>query len=365
MTSMIDRLPLGEPLSRATYSAMELAPENDRVWMLEQRELPERERYWEMRTVGEVADGIRDMVVRGAPAIGISAAYGMTLAALASRGDGASYFRDMGRAGEVLRGARPTAVNLGWAVDKVLALVEQHAELRPSDRVEQVAALARRIHREDVEACKEMGRLGAERVPDGATILTHCNAGALATGGYGTALGVVRGARDAGKTVRVLADETRPYLQGVRLTAWELHRDGIAVEVIADNMAAYFFQRGEIDLVVVGSDRIARNGDVANKIGTYGVACLARLHERPFYVAAPFSTIDLACPAGSDIPIEQRDPEELLSIGGKALGPVGVGARYPAFDVTPHRLVTALFTERGTVDPVEEAGIVALDRKDA
>ena len=266
----------------------------------------------------------------------------------------------MERAGDVLRGARPTAVNLAWAVDVVLRRVREHAEAAPADRVKQVAELARQIHIEDVEACKTMGKLGAEHVADGATILTHCNAGALATGGYGTALGVVRGARDAGKTVRVLADETRPYLQGVRLTAWELHRDGIPVEVISDNMAAYFFQRGEIDLVVVGSDRIARNGDVANKIGTYGVACLAKLHERPFYVAAPFSTVDLACPTGADIPIEQRDPEELTTIAGKQFAPAGVGARYPAFDVTPNRMVTAIFTERGTVSPVQEAAMVAL-----
>jgi len=361
MSRMIDTLPLDAPLSGTTYSAVELAPENDRVWMLEQRTIPDDERYHEMTTVQEVADGIRDMVVRGAPAIGISAAYGMTLAALSSSADAASYRAEMARAGEILRGARPTAVNLGWAVDKALALVQEHAEAKPSKRVEQMASLARQIHVEDVEACKTMGRLGAERVPDGATILTHCNAGALATGGYGTALGVIRGARDAGKSIRVLADETRPYLQGVRLTAWELHRDGIHVEVISDNMAAYFFQRGEIDLVVVGSDRIARNGDVANKIGTYGVACLARLHERPFYVAAPFSTIDLACPTGADIPIEQRDPEELTRIAGKQFAPAGVGARYPAFDVTPARLVSAIFTERGTVDPVGEAGVVALE----
>lgn len=363
MAPMIDSLPVDTPLSGTSYSAVELAPENDRVWMLEQRNLPDEERYHELTTVEQVADGIRDMVVRGAPAIGISAAYGMTLAALASREEGEAYARHMQRAGDVLRRARPTAVNLGWAVDLVLEHVRKHADAAPADRVQQVAQLARRIHVADVEACKTMGRFGAEHVPDGATILTHCNAGALATGGYGTALGVVRGARDAGKKVRVLADETRPYLQGVRLTAWELHRDGIPVEVIADNMAAYFFHRGEIDLVVVGSDRIARNGDVANKIGTYGVACLAKQHERPFYVAAPFSTVDLACPDGAHIPIEQRDPNELTKIAGKQFAPDGVGARYPAFDVTPSRLVTAIFTERGTVSPVGEAAVVALGDK--
>jgi methylthioribose-1-phosphate isomerase len=331
--------------------------------MLEQRDLPACERYWELRTWEEVADGIRDMVVRGAPAIGISAAYGMTLASLSAPSDASDYRKQMQRAGQSLKGARPTAVNLAWAVDRVMSLVEEHAELPVFQRVEQVAALARDIHRSDVEACKQMGRLGASRVSDGATILTHCNAGALATGGYGTALGVVRAARDMGKTVRVLADETRPYLQGIRLTAWELWRDGIEVEVIADNMAAYFFQRGEVDLVVVGADRIARNGDVANKIGTYGLACLARWHECPFYVAAPFSTVDLGCGGGQQIPIEVRDPRELLEIGGKAYGPRGVGARYPAFDVTPHHLVSALFTERAVVEPVDEVGMVALDGK--
>lgn len=363
MTKLIDRLPLDEPLSGTTYSAVELSDDGTKVWMLEQRSIPELEQYHEMTTPQEVAIGIRDMVVRGAPAIGISAAYGMTLAAVRSRGDASSYVAEMSAAADVLSRARPTAVNLVWAVDQALVLAKQHAESHPSDRVQQMASLARGIHRDDVQACREMGRLGAERVPDGATILTHCNAGALATGGYGTALGVIRAARDAGKSVRVLADETRPYLQGVRLTAWELHRDGIPVDVISDNMAAYFFQRGEIDLVVVGSDRIARNGDVANKIGTYGVACLARVHDRPFYVAAPFSTIDLACPSGADIPIEQRDPTELTTIAGKRFAPDGVTARYPAFDVTPNRLVSAIFTERGTVDPVTEVGVVALDRR--
>ena len=361
MPHVIDALPLDEPLSGTSYSAVELSEDNDRVWMLEQRNLPEREQYQEMTAVQEVADGIRDMVVRGAPAIGISAAYAMVLAARHARGDARAYEKQMREAGDVLRAARPTAVNLGWAIDVVLSSVRDHAALSESERVERVAALARKIHRDDVASCKEMGRLGAERVPDGATILTHCNAGALATGGYGTALGVIRGARDAGKSVRVLADETRPYLQGVRLTAWELHRDGIPVEVISDNMSAYFFQKGEIDLVVVGSDRIARNGDVANKIGTYGVACLARMHDRPFYVAAPWSTVDMRCPSGSEIPIEQRASEEVTTIAGTNFGPAGVRARYPAFDVTPARLVSAIFTERGVVDPVSETAMEALD----
>jgi methylthioribose-1-phosphate isomerase len=342
------------PLSGASYSAVELSAENDRVWMLEQRELPEHERYIEMTDVAEVQAGIRDMVVRGAPAIGIAAAYGMVLAARACTQADASYFRAMQAVGALLKRARPTAVNLAWAVDEMLLVARAHASRDAASRVDDLAARARELHIADVESCRTMGRLGAERVPEGATILTHCNAGALATGGYGTALGVIRAAHQAGKKVRVLADETRPYLQGVRLTAWELHRDGIPVEVITDNMAAHFFQREEISLVVVGSDRIARNGDVANKIGTYGVACLARLHDRPFYVAAPWSTVDMKCPSGIAIPIEERSSQEVTVIAGKAFAPAGVRARYPGFDVTPARLISAIFTERGVVDPVCE-----------
>jgi len=214
---------------------------------------------------------------------------------------------------------------------------------------------AEAIHREDVEACRAMGRLGAERVEDGFTLLTHCNAGALATGGYGTALGVVRAAHEAGKRVTVLADETRPYLQGARLTAWELLQDGIAVEVIADNMAAHFFQRGEIDMCIVGSDRIAANGDVANKIGTYNVAVLADAHGVPFCVAAPWSTVDLACPSGAEIPIEERSRDEVARIGDQVLVPDSIPCRHPAFDVTPARLVTEVFTERGAFRPASGA----------
>ncbi len=357
----LDALPIDDALSGADYSAVELSHDNDRVWMLEQRGLPSEERYAELLTAQQVADGIRDMVVRGAPAIGISAAYGMVLAAHGAAGDTREFLDSTQRAADALVRARPTAVNLAWAVDLMLARCRSIAELPAPERVERLAGLARRIHREDVEACRRMGRIGAERVPDGAVILTHCNAGALATGGYGTALGVVRAARDAGKRVRVLADETRPYLQGVRLTAWELHRDGIEVEVIADNMAAQCFQRGMIDLVVVGSDRIARSGDVANKIGTYGVACLARMHDRPFYVAAPWSTVDMACPSGQAIPIEERQSKELTVIAGQDFAPQGVKARYPAFDVTPASLVTAIFTERGEVSPVTEGAMVAMD----
>jgi methylthioribose-1-phosphate isomerase len=363
MNPSVHILPVTAPLSGASYSAVELAPENDRVWMLEQRALPEQETYLQMTSVAQVADGIRDMVVRGAPAIGIAAAYGMVLAAVLEGGDELCYARAMQDAAAMLKRSRPTAVNLAWAVDRMLQLAAGHGGKPAADRVADLALCARQIHRDDVQACRTMGRLGAERVPDGSTVLTHCNAGALATGGYGTALGVIRAAHESGKNVRVLADETRPYLQGARLTAWELHKDGIPVEVITDSMVAHFFKRGEISLAVVGSDRIARNGDVANKIGTYGVACLAHMHQRPLYVAAPWSTVDLDCSGGDGIPIEERSSDEVVQIAGKRIAPEGVRARYPGFDVTPARLVSAIFTERGVVQPVDERGMLALSQR--
>lgn len=344
-------IPHPAPLSGTSYSAVELVPGDDAVLMLDQRRLPNEEIYERLETAEDVGRGITDMVVRGAPAIGIAAAYGMVLAARRARSLG-----ELEAAAARLRQARPTAVNLMWAVDRMLA----HATEIGSPDATALAAEARRIHRDDVEANRALGRLGAERVADGATVLTHCNAGALATGGYGTALGVIRAAVESGKRVRVLADETRPYLQGLRLTAWELHRDGIPVEVITDGMAGWFFAQGAIDLAVVGSDRIAKNGDVANKIGTYAVACLARLHERPFYVAAPWSTVDVRCASGAEIPIEQRSEREITHFGSARVAPEGVHAKNPAFDVTPARLVTAIFTERGAIEPVGEARVVEL-----
>jgi methylthioribose-1-phosphate isomerase len=340
-------------LSGTSYSAAELLPGDDAVVLLDQRLLPTEEVYYRLTTVQEVAVAIRDMVVRGAPAIGITAAYGMVLAA---RDPDSS----LEQAGELLIRTRPTAVNLAWAVRRMLARARELAGQSRTALAEALAEEARELHRQDVESCRQIGRLGAARVPDSATILTHCNAGALATGGYGTALGVIRAAREAGKRVRVLADETRPYLQGARLTAWELARDGIEVEVITDNSAGYFFGRGEIDLAVVGADRIAQNGDVANKIGTYAVACLCHAHQRPFYVAAPWSTVDEACPDGASIPIEQRPAREVTHVGEAALVPAGVGVRNPAFDVTPARLVSAIFTERGVIDPVGPERVRAL-----
>ena len=303
------------------------------LFLLDQRLLPREEVWIECRTASEVAEAIRTMVVRGAPAIGDSAAFGMAMAA--QRGD------DLHAAGEELRQARPTAVNLAWAIDRMLRV---HAEGTGDLTLE-----AQRILSEDVAANRRMGKYGAELLGEQSTVLTHCNAGALATGGYGTALGVIRAAVEAGKRVAVFADETRPYLQGARLTAWELQRDGIDVTLITDSMSGHFFQQGKFDAVLVGADRIAANGDAANKIGTYTVAVLANAHGVPFYVAAPVSTIDPHCPTGADIPIEERSALEVTDIGGTRMAPEGIQVRHPAFDVTPARLITAIITERGVL----------------
>ncbi len=335
-------------LSGSNYSAVEFAQTNDRVFMMDQRELPAREIYVTLTTAEQVVEAIRTMVVRGAPAIGISAAYGMVLAARALGAAPANEFvAGMLEAARALMAARPTAVNLSWAAKRMFSAAETQAGDPPESRLSCLAMLARRIHQQDVAACKRMGSFGAQRIADGATVLTHCNAGALATGGYGTALGVIRAAKEQGKRIHVLADETRPYLQGARLTAWELHADGISVEVITDNMAAYFMRRGEVSAVIVGADRIAKNGDVANKIGTYGLACLAKHHGIPFYVAAPWSTVDLATENGDAIVIEERSRDEVVRVGSTVLVPAGVPVRHPAFDVTPASLVTAIFTQRG------------------
>jgi methylthioribose-1-phosphate isomerase len=345
------------PLSGADYSAVELLPGDDRVALLDQRELPQVERYMILSDVAEVADAIERLAVRGAPAIGIAAAYGMVLAAGRASHEPAAFDRAMAESDARLRRTRPTAVNLAWALDRMGRHARALGSLGTRERVTLLASEARAIHREDVEACRAIGRAGAERVPDGATILTHCNAGALATGGYGTALGVVRAARDAGKRIRVVACETRPVLQGARLTAWELARDGFDVTLVTDSMVGQLMRRREVDVVIVGADRIARNGDVGNKIGTYGVACLAELHAVPFFVAAPWSTFDRSAPDGDAIPVERRDPEEVLSLAGKRIAPAGVRADNPAFDVTPARLVRAIFTERGEVSPVGREAI--------
>jgi methylthioribose-1-phosphate isomerase len=339
------------PLSGADYFAVEFDPETREIVMLDQRRLPAQVIYHRYHKPDQVADAIREMVVRGAPAIGIAAAYALALNAHLQRDAPAMFLVANGIAGRVLGATRPTAVNLSWAIARMARAAATAAALEPEARFLALLVEAEAIHREDVAACREIGRLGAELVPDGATVLTHCNAGALATGGYGTALGVIRAAHAAGKRVRVLADETRPYLQGARLTAWELARDGIPVEVITDNMAAHFFQRGEIGFVVVGSDRIAKNGDVANKIGTYGVAVLAAAHQVPFTVAAPWSTVDLHTADGGAIPIEERSRDEVARIGDTLLVADEIGVRHPAFDVTPARLIDAIVTERGCVRP--------------
>jgi methylthioribose-1-phosphate isomerase len=356
--------PHPEPIGGEHYSAVELMP-GFKVVVLDQRKLPLVERYEFLSRVEEVADAIRNMLVRGAPAIGVCAAYGMVTVAVAERGDGPAFQAAMSAADAVLRATRPTAVNLAWALDRMKRIAEEARSLEYPVRTERIAAEARALHKAEVAACRAIGALGAPFVPEGATILTHCNAGALATGGYGTALGIVRAAQEAGKKIRVLACETRPYLQGARLTAWELSKDHIPVEVITDSMVAHFMSKKSIDLVVVGADRIARNGDVANKIGTYGLACIAAAHEVPFYVAAPWSTVDLGCPNGDAIPIEERAERELSHFplpDGSAVQivPDGVRVRNPSFDVTPHALITAIVTERGVVQPVSEGELAKL-----
>ena len=314
----------------------------DSLELLDQRRLPREVIWMACRTPGEVTAAIRDMVVRGAPAIGVAAAFGVALADM--RGE------DVREAAEVLRASRPTAVNLAWAIDRMLDAYARRASLT----AEAVAILE-----EDVAANRRIGRFGAELLGQTTTILTHCNAGALATAGYGTALGVVRAAVESGRNVAVFADETRPYLQGARLTAWELQQEGIDVTLITDNMAGHFFQQGQFDAVIVGADRIAANGDTANKIGTYTVAVLAGAHDVPFYVAAPFSTVDLRCPDGSAIPIEERSAAEVTQMFGTPIAPEGIAVRHPAFDVTPARLITAIITDRGVIRPPFEEGLRA------
>jgi methylthioribose-1-phosphate isomerase len=327
--------------------------------LLDQRRLPAVEEYLTCRRLRDAAEAIRSMVVRGAPAIGVTAAYALALAAAESpAADVCDLRRDLDRAAAELKATRPTAVNLAWAVDRVLAGLGDTAD--PGALRRQVLDAAERMHREDVAANRALGRHGAELLADGDTVLTHCNAGALATAGYGTALGVIRAAVEAGKRVAVLADETRPFLQGARLTAWELQRDGIPVTVITDGMAGWALRSGRVQAVVVGADRIARNGDTANKIGTYQVAVLARENRVPFYVAAPTSTIDLATPTGDGIPIEQRDPAEVTGLGPARVVPEGVQVLNPAFDVTPARYLSAIVTERGVARPPFERSLVEL-----
>jgi methylthioribose-1-phosphate isomerase len=318
--------------------------------MIDQRKLPAQEIYIRCRTAAEVAKAIKTMVIRGAPAIGVAAALGIALGMRRSTATGTQKFAtEFFRICELMAGTRPTAVNLFWAIDRMKRTFSAGATIGDSvdqlkDRLDREADL---IHDEDVASCRAMGAFGAEVVPRDAKILTHCNAGALATAGYGTALGVIRGAVEAGKQVAVFADETRPFLQGARLTAWELVRDGINTTVITDNMSGALMRQGKVNFVVVGADRIAANGDTANKIGTYSVAVLAREHRIPFYVAAPLSTIDLQTLDGSGIPIEERNSREVTHVGGTQVAPEGAQVWNPAFDVTPHHLIDGIITERG------------------
>ncbi|MCL4370024.1 MAG: S-methyl-5-thioribose-1-phosphate isomerase [Chloroflexi bacterium] len=328
-----------------------------KVRLIDQTLLPLEQRWVECSSYQEVAEAIRSMKVRGAPAIGVTAAYGMALGAAAYRGSDPQQFGiHMHGVAERLRSTRPTAVNLFWAIERMLSVAVQAPECGVEATRRELLETACRMAAEDVQANRRMGAFGAELLPQEGTVLTHCNAGALATVSYGTALGVIRAAVERGKRIRVYADETRPFLQGARLTAWELVSEGIPVTLITDNMAGHFMQRGKIDAIVVGADRIAANGDVANKIGTYSVAVLARENGIPFYVAAPISTVDLSIASGEGIVIEERDPREVLYIAGRRIAPEGVEVANPAFDVTPHRYVTAIITENGVArEPFGEA----------
>ncbi len=352
-----------------------------RLRLLDQRALPGRERYVECRTAAEVARAVSDMVVRGAPALGITAAYGVFLAAreaaepaaagtvpppvptgTAARGEGggpASWLERVRAAGAGLAGARPTAVNLSWAVARMVARAEALAAagVPPALAAQALREEAAAIHAEDAAMNRRLADLGADLLPPRGTVLTYCNTGSLAAAGPGTAVGIIRAARRAGKEVRVFVCETRPFLQGARLTAWELVRDGFPVTLITDNMAGHFLQRGEIDAVLVGADRICRNGDVANKIGTYTLAVLARENGVPFYVAAPWSSVDQSLADGEGVVIEERSPEEVLGWDGVRWAPAGVAVRNPAFDVTPARYVTAVITDRGVARPPLEASL--------
>ena len=318
--------------------------------MIDPRILPVEFKYISYSTAQSVADGIRSMVVRGAPAIGCAAAYGVALEALKIQNfDKPDFLKRMSDACEILLQSRPTAINLFWAVERMKSLIKDNQGLTSKEIADILIIEAHKIRLEDIEINRTMGGLGAELLPDGANVLTHCNAGALATAGHGTALGVIRSAVESGKKISVIADETRPFLQGARLTAWEMVEEGIPITLISDNMAGHLMSHGEVDAIVVGTDRVAGNGDVANKIGTYMVAVLAKRHNIPFYVACPLSTIDRSITSGSDIPIEERPISEVTGFQDNHWAAKGISVRNPAFDVTPAELVTGLITEKGVV----------------
>jgi methylthioribose-1-phosphate isomerase len=335
------------------------------LWVLEQRDLPRKTRYISCRTHKQAAACIRQMSVRGAPAIGCVAAFGMVLAAREKRFHGWPEMKvSLENAARALAESRPTAVNLAWALKRMRTLWENAAFPANNDFQKHLVTIldqeARSIAREDFESCRRMGELGASLIPNNSVVLTHCNTGALATAGHGTALGVIRSAHALGKIKKVLVDETRPYLQGARLTAWELQVEGIPYEVITDSMAGHLMKTETVSAVLVGADRIAANGDTANKIGTYSLAILAKHHGLPFYVVAPFSTVDLKTSSGEHIPIEERSSQEVLFIGKIPISPTGAKARHPAFDVTPASLITAIVTDRGTARPPYAESLHAL-----
>lgn len=334
------------------------------VRFLDQTKLPTEETYVNCTTYQEVADVIRNMVVRGAPAIGVAAGLGIALGVKNSKAETVGDLKkDLDQICDVIGKTRPTAVNLFWAIRRMRQKFES-LRIRPVPQIKQaIIEEGQRMHAEDIAINQAMGRHGAALMPASGAVLTHCNAGALATAGYGTALGVIRAAVEQGKKIHVYADETRPFLQGSRLTAWELIKDGIPTTVISDNMSGAIMRQGKIGAVIVGADRIAANGDVANKIGTYTVAVLAKEHNIPFYVAAPISTVDLETPDGTKIPIEQRNPAEVTHIAGKAITPDGVQIENPAFDVTPAKLVTAIVTERGVAKAPYQQSLAALARE--
>lgn len=324
--------------------------------LLDQTRLPLEVTYVNCKNAEDVAEAIKSMKVRGAPAIGVAAAYGLALGAINICGKDTDLFiSNVKAAAQMLASTRPTAVNLFWALQRMLGVLETFKTEKVTELQRKLLQEAQNIFTEDIEMNRNIGRFGNELVPPKANILTHCNAGALATAGYGTALGVIRAAHESGKDVQVYADETRPLLQGARLTAWELVQDNIPVTLITDSMAGYLMKKGFIDLAVVGADRITRNGDVANKIGTYTVAVLCREHNIPFYVAAPTSTIDMELSSGEEIPIEERESAEVTTVFGQRVAPEGVKVLNPAFDVTPNNLITAIITDRGIIkSPYEE-----------
>lgn len=331
------------------------------VKMIDQTKLPEEEVYIDCKDYKEVSRAIQDMIIRGAPAIGVAAAMGVVLGVRDIRADCfESFYDQMEEICSYIASSRPTAVNLFWALNRM----KQTAQKNKTKDIDALRDILEKeaigILEEDIRINRSMGEYGQDLIKDGDTILTHCNAGALATAGYGTALGVIRSAHNNGKYIKVIADETRPFLQGARLTAWELKKDAIPVTVITDNMAGYFMKKGEINLVVVGADRIAANGDVANKIGTYSAAVLARENNIPFYVAAPISTLDLSLSSGDEIPIEERDTKEVTHLNNKRIAPEGIDVFNPAFDITPNRYVNAIITERGIARPPFIEGLKSL-----